>query len=351
MASKQIQCEICFKEYAVGYCKTCGHIGDACVDIHNTGKVFQTHSVIMHEAVNVHEDDRENPKVIIRDASEERCKQHATERAIFLCTRHDTMICGRCLHSEHLSCGKEVVDLLREVGSIDCEKVNTMKSLLMEVKNEILLLKDDAENSKENFKTNADNCAQECIELGIKIKQRVDELTNVLIDEITKKHNENESTYSRITRTYNEKITWCENEERKIDQFVHNNMAGYLYLLSRKFDKGVSDVRSNLREIKHKHTFKRFEFKENRVILKCVFEDLEDVCEHQDEVTGSDDGSVNDVFEPTTEIQKTRRELTALSHKAKEYLDKSIKERLTVEAELKRTKADLNRVEKEIIDN
>ncbi|WAR17789.1 DTX3L-like protein [Mya arenaria] len=103
-------------------------------------------------------------------------------------------------------------------------------------------------------------------------------------------------------------------------------MAGYLYLLSRKFDKGVSDVRSNLREIKHKHTFKRFEFKENRVILKCVFEDLEDVCEHQDEVTGSDDGSVNDVFEPTTEIQK---------------------ERLTVEAELKRTKADLNRVEKE----
>ncbi|WAR10606.1 hypothetical protein MAR_035682 [Mya arenaria] len=53
--------------------------------------------------------------------------------------------------------------------------------------------------------------------------------------------------------------------------------------------------------------------------------DLEEVCEQQDEVTGSDDGNANDVFAATPKINKTRRELTVLLNQAKHELDNSEK--------------------------
>ncbi|WAR14192.1 hypothetical protein MAR_004297 [Mya arenaria] len=325
MASKQIQCEMCCNENAVGHCKTCGYVGETCVNIHTRGKMFQTHIVIMLEAVKMDEDGTDTPKVILWDITEERCKQHPTERAFFLCNIHDSMICGRCLHSEHLSCGREVVDLLHEVVNIDCEKVNTMKSVLKEVKDEILFLKDEAEQSIEICKKNADRCMQECMELGNKIKRRVDELTSDIIHGITKTNDINVSTHSSITQTCNEKTKWCEDEQNKIDEFVDNNMAGHLYLMHKHFEKEASDAKSQLIDFKHKHTFKGFDFKENNVILKCLFEDLEEVCEQQEEVTGSDDGSANDVFASTPKINKTRRELTVLLNQAKHELDNSEK--------------------------
>ncbi|WAR10362.1 hypothetical protein MAR_035438, partial [Mya arenaria] len=279
----------------------------------------------MHEAVKIHDDGTENSKVILRDITEEKCKQHPTERAIFLCNIHDSVICGRCLHSEHLSCGKEVVDLLHAVVNIDCEKVNTMKSLLMEVKDEIMFLKDEAEQSKESYTKNADRCMQECMDLGNKIKRQVDELTSGIKDNTTETQNENLATHSHITKLCDEKTNWCEDEESKIDNFVDNNMAGHLYLMSRQFDKEVSDARSHLKEIKNKHSFNGVDFKENKVILKCLFEDLEEVCEQQEEVNGSDDGNANDVVTSATKIIKTRRELTALLNQAIHKLNYSEK--------------------------
>ncbi|WAR10607.1 hypothetical protein MAR_035683, partial [Mya arenaria] len=273
----------------------------------------------------MHEDGTDNPNVILRDITEERCKQHPTEKAIFLCKIHDSTICGRCLRSGHRPCGEEVVDLLHEVVNIDCEKVNKMKSLLMEIKDEILLLKKEAEHSKENYDENADKCVQECMGLGNRIKQRVDELTSDIRDGITKKHSENLTTHSLITKMCDEKTKWCHDVGRKIDSFVDNKMAGHLYLMNRHFEKEVSDARSHLIEIKHKHTFKGFDLKENNVIIKCLFEDLEEVCEQQEEVTGSDDGSANDVVASTTKINKTRRELTALLSQLKQDLDQSKK--------------------------
>ncbi|XP_052813816.1 uncharacterized protein LOC128240879 [Mya arenaria] len=343
MASKQILCEICFKENAVGYCQSCGDVGQYCVDIHKTGKMFQTHTVIMHEGVKMHEDGRENPNIIMQDITEERCKQHPTEKAIFLCNIHDSMICGRCLHSEHIPCATEIVDLLHEVGNISCEKVNTMKSLLKEVQNEILLLKDEAEHMKERYKKSADNCMQECMEFGNKIKQRVDELTNGIRDGITEKHNENLTTYSHITKMCDVKTKWCHDKTSKIDDFVDNNMAGHLYLMSRHFEKEVSDARSHLKEIKHKHTLKGFDFKENDVILKCLFEDLEEICEQHEEVTGSDDGSASDVCASTTKIKKTRRELIALLTQVKQ---ESEKKRKILEQELLKAKKGIEESEK-----
>ncbi|WAR10516.1 hypothetical protein MAR_035592, partial [Mya arenaria] len=122
-----------------------------------------------------------------------------------------------------------------------------------------------------------------------------------------------------------EKIKWCDNEEIKIDDFVDNKMAGRLFLVSRHFEKEVSDARSHLKEIKHIHTFKGIDFKENKVILKCMFEDLEEICEQHEEVTGSDDGHANDVVAFITEINKTRRELTALLKKTGNEIDESEK--------------------------
>ncbi|XP_052812883.1 uncharacterized protein LOC128240323 isoform X2 [Mya arenaria] len=345
MASKQIQCEMCGNENAVGNCNSCGYVGETCIDIHKTIKVFQTHTVIMNEAVKMHEYGSETPNLILRDITEERCKQHPTEKVIFLCTIHDSMICGRCLHSKHIPCAKDVVDLLHEVVNIDCDKVNTMKSLLKEVKTEVLLLKDEAEHSKECYKINADKCVQECMGLGNKIKQRVDELTSGIRNGITKKHNENMTTHSHITNMCEEKTKWCNDVESKIDSFVDNNMAGHLYLMSRHFEKEASDARSHLKEIKQTHTFKGFDFKENNVILKCLFEDLEEVCEQQDEVTGSDDGNANDVFAATPKINKTRRELTVLLNQAKHELDNSEKTRKQLEKELLKAKQDTQKSE------
>ncbi|WAR10525.1 hypothetical protein MAR_035601 [Mya arenaria] len=200
-----------------------------------------------------------------------------------------------------------------------------MKSLLMEIKNEILLLKNEAEHSKENCNKNADKCVQECMGLGNKIKQRVDELTSGTRNGITKKHNENLTTHSHITKMCDEKTKWCHDAESKIDSFVDKNMAGHLYLMNRHFEKEVSDVRSHLKEFKHKHTFKEFGFKENDVILECLFQDLEEVCEQQEEVNGSDDGNANDVVASTTKINKTRREFTLLLSQVKQDLDQSEK--------------------------
>ncbi|XP_052814294.1 uncharacterized protein LOC128241414 isoform X2 [Mya arenaria] len=346
MASKQIQCEMCGNENAVGNCKSCGYVGETCIDIHKTVKVFQTHTVFIHEAVEMHGYGSENQNLILRDITEERCKQHPTEKAIFLCNIHDSMICGRCLHSEHIPCAKDVVDLLHEVVNIDCEKVNTMKSLLKEVKTEVMLLKDEAKHSKECNRINADKCVQQCMELGNKIKRRVDELTSDIRNGITKKHNENMTTHSHITNMCEEKTKWCDDVESKIDSFVDNTMAGHLYLMSRHFEKEASDARSHLKEIKHTHTFKGFDFKENNVILKCLFEDLDEVCEQQDEVTGSGDGNANDVFASTPKINKTRRELTVLLNQAKLELDNSEKTQKELRDELERVKQDLYHSEK-----
>ncbi|XP_052768183.1 uncharacterized protein LOC128208675 [Mya arenaria] len=187
---------------------------------------------------------------------------------------------------------------------------------------------------------------QECMELGNKIKLRVDELTSDIIHGITKTNDINVSTHSSITQTCNEKTKWCGDEENKIDDFVDNNMAGHLYLMHKHFEKEASDTRSQLIDFKHKHTFKGFDFKENNVILKCLFEDLEEVCEQQEEVTGSDDGSANDVFASTPKINKTRRELNVLLNQAKHELDNSEKTRKLFERDLLKAKQDIEKCEK-----
>ncbi|WAR10617.1 KMT5A-like protein [Mya arenaria] len=317
MASQPIQCEMCLEENAVGRCDTCGPVGEACLRIHQKGKIFRTHII---NVLN-----KDSLATIRIDITEERCKQHRTERTNFLCKTHESMICGRCLRSEHPSCLQEVVDLLHVDFKINCEKVNSMKALFNELKDEILLLKVDAEHSKDYYKKNADKCVQECMDLGNRIKQRVDELTSNIRDGIAMRQSKNVSAHSLITVACDEKSKWCAEKEKKIDDFVDNNMAGYLYLMGRHIEEDISNAISDLKEIKSKYIFKGIDFKQNKVILNCLFEDLEEVCELHEEVTGSDDGDSDDVATSTTEKNKTRRGLTALLNQAKHNLDQSEK--------------------------
>ncbi|WAR10814.1 hypothetical protein MAR_035890 [Mya arenaria] len=125
-------------------------------------------------------------------------------------------------------------------------------------------------------------------------------------------------------------------------------MAGRLYLVSTHYQREVSDARSHLKEIIHKHTFKGIDFKENKVILKCVFQDLEEVCEQQEEVTGSDDAQANDVVALLTGLNKTRREFSALLQKARNELDESDKTRREFTALLIKARNELDESEKMI---
>ncbi|WAR11045.1 hypothetical protein MAR_036121, partial [Mya arenaria] len=130
MASKLPECELCCKEQAVGCCNTCGNIGESCFGIHNTGKLFQTHIRKMYETDGYH------PKRIMFDITEDMCIRHPNERASLFCKKDDSMICGRCLHSDHLSCGNEVVDLSQECKQFDNEQTNIMTAVLNEIKDE-----------------------------------------------------------------------------------------------------------------------------------------------------------------------------------------------------------------------
>ncbi|XP_052786765.1 myosin heavy chain, muscle-like [Mya arenaria] len=179
-----------------------------------------------------------------------------------------------------------------------------------------------------------------------KIKQRIDEMTSRFKNEIARRRDMNVCTYSRIIEIFREKSTWCDNEYRKLNEYVEKNMAGYLYIMRRNFERRVSEVKSRLKETEHKHTLKGFDFKENKVVLKCVFEDLDEVCELQEEVTGSDDGLANDDVASTTDFHKTRRELSALLNQAKQGVDNSEKTRKALCDELGQVKKDLDKSEK-----
>ncbi|WAR10926.1 hypothetical protein MAR_036002 [Mya arenaria] len=89
-------------------------------------------------------------------------------------------------------------------------------------------------------------------------------------------------------------------------------MAGRLYLVSRRFER----------------------------------EDLEEVCEQQEEVTGSDDAQANDVVAFTTGINKTRHEFSALLQKARNELDESEKTRREFTALLIKAKNELDESER-----
>ncbi|WAR10615.1 hypothetical protein MAR_035691 [Mya arenaria] len=80
----------------------------------------------------------------------------------------------------------------------------------------------------------------------------------------------------------------------------------------------------------------------------CGHVDLEEVCDQHEEVTGSDDENSDDDATSTTELNKTRRDLTALLNQAKHNLEQSEKTRRELTTLLNQIKQDLDKSEKDL---
>ncbi|WAR20352.1 hypothetical protein MAR_002190, partial [Mya arenaria] len=115
MSSKQVMCEMCCKEQAVGYCNICRNIGESCFEIHKTGRAFKIHTL------NMYGEDGCSPRRIICDIKQEMCKHHPTERT-FIRKTHESLICGRCLQSDHFSHGEDDFDLCKGATQLDCDQ-------------------------------------------------------------------------------------------------------------------------------------------------------------------------------------------------------------------------------------
>ncbi|WAR11048.1 hypothetical protein MAR_036124, partial [Mya arenaria] len=92
--------------------------------------------------------------------------------------------------------------------------------------------------------------------------------------------------------------------ESQLKEFVQNSFTGRLYLMNQKFEQEISEVKKEIREAKCKHNVKLFCLKDSKVALKCLIEDLRDVCELQEEVDGSDEGTTYAIGDASTDQQK-----------------------------------------------
>ncbi|XP_052765162.1 uncharacterized protein LOC128206618 isoform X2 [Mya arenaria] len=372
MASKQVQCDMCSNEKAIRFCNTCGNIGYTCFRIHKTGRKFQTHIVKMFRK------DGHNSKCIMYDITDKICKHHPTERALLFCRTHDSMICGRCLHADHLSCGNEVVDLCLETRSIDFDQVNAMSAALNEIKGDTKRIMEEFDTKIETNNSHVVNCNKEFDDWENKLKQKVEDSISVFRQEVCKINDENIYAFSCIYSVCENISFWVDKKEGQIDDYVNNSLTGYLYLMNRNFDKKISEVKRQMKEAKHKHIFKQFCLKENKVALKCLMDDLMDVCELQEEVDGSDEGNAisigianqepqmtrkklekelemardrfaNDSLESEERLEQseeTRKKLDIELFQAKLVVEKSEKIRQELSDELENVKQDLNNLEK-----
>ncbi|XP_052805995.1 uveal autoantigen with coiled-coil domains and ankyrin repeats protein-like isoform X6 [Mya arenaria] len=171
MASNQTQCEMCCNENAVGYCKTCGNIGETCVEIHKTGRAFKIH------ILNMYEKDGCNPRSILCDIIQAMCTHHPTERTALFCKTHETLICGRCLQSDHVSsCGGYDVDMCKDATHINCDPANdTTEALyiIRDIAGDIKQMKEEIDQRIETNNTNVVKGNKELDSLEIKLKGKI----------------------------------------------------------------------------------------------------------------------------------------------------------------------------------
>ncbi|WAR11044.1 hypothetical protein MAR_036120 [Mya arenaria] len=317
MANIHVQCEMCCEEEAVGCCNICGNICESCCVIHKKGRAFQNHILKMYGK------DGYSSRSITYDITEEICKHHPTERALLFCQIHELMICGRCFRSDHISCGHKVIDLCEEAGHVDYDQFNAMSAALNEIKNDSKRIKEEIDRQKERSNTHAIKCKKELDDLENRLKRKVEHSISSFKEEAQKFHDENIAAFSFISSVCEEKVSWAIKEESQLNECVNNSLTGHLYLMSRNFDKGISEVKRQMKEAEYKNTFKNVCLKENTAALKCLIEDLTDVCELQEEVDGSDEVTKLSIGNATVENEKTRKELFEELIQAKLDTDKA----------------------------
>ncbi|XP_052814719.1 uncharacterized protein LOC128241714 isoform X2 [Mya arenaria] len=340
MANIHVQCEMCCEEEAVGCCNICGNICESCCVIHKKGRAFQNHILKMYGK------DGYNSRSIIYDITEEKCKHHPNERALLFCQIHELMICGRCFRSDHISCCHEVVDLCEEAGHVDYDQFNAMSAALNAIKDDSKRIKEEIDRHKERSNTHAVKCKKELDDLENRLKRKVEHSISSFKEEAQKYHDENIAAFSFISSVCEDKVSWAIKEESQLNEFVNNSLTGRLYLMSRNFDKGISEVKRQMKEAEYKNTFKNVCLKENTAALKCLIEDLTDVCELQEEVDGSDEVTTLSIGNATVENEKTRKELFEELIQAKLDTNKAETARNELKEQLMQAKRDLENSEK-----
>ncbi|WAR11028.1 hypothetical protein MAR_036104 [Mya arenaria] len=243
-----------------------------------------------------------------------------------------------------------------------------MSAALNEIKDDSMRMKEEIDRQKERSYTHAVKCNKELDDLKNRLKRKVEHSISTFKEEAQKLHDENIAAFSFISSVCDDKVSWAIKEESQLNEFVNNSLTGRLYLLNRNFDKGISEVKRQMKEAKFQHTFKQFCLKESTVVFKCLTEDLRDVCELQEEVDGSDEGTTFSIKSATQETQKTKdgyqHELLNVimdldkSEQGKNAITKDIpqckqgwelaeKARQNVKDELERTKKELDLYQKE----
>ncbi|XP_052814318.1 myosin-9-like isoform X2 [Mya arenaria] len=163
---------MCCNENAVEYCKTCGNIGESCVEIHKTGISFKIHILDMYGK------DRCNPRRIICDIRQEMCKHHPTEKTLIFCKTHNSLICGRCLQSDHFSYGEDDLAVCKDATHLDCDQANDTTAalyIIREITRDITRIKENVDQRKETNDTNMVKGNKELESLEIKLKRKVED--------------------------------------------------------------------------------------------------------------------------------------------------------------------------------
>ncbi|XP_052819254.1 uncharacterized protein LOC128245081 isoform X2 [Mya arenaria] len=223
-----------------------------------------------------------------------------------------------------------------------------MTAALSEIRDDIKRIKVEVDLKNETCNTHVVKCNKEIDDLEKELKQILEDSMEGFRQEVCKIIDENKDSYSFISFFCEDKSFWVDKEERQINEFVEKSFTGYLYLFSRNFDDKISEVKRQIKEAQYKHTFKHVCMNENKVVLKCITEDLRDVCVPRDEVVGSDELTTQSAGSGCQKTQKTRKELIEALIQAKQELDKAETTRTELCDEVKQVKHDLDNLEKEM---
>ncbi|XP_052814378.1 desmoplakin-A-like isoform X2 [Mya arenaria] len=125
----------------------------------------------------MYENDGCNPRRILCDIIQKMCTHHPTERTALFCKTHETLICGRCLQSDHVSsCGGYDVDMCKDATHINCDPANDTTValyIIRDIAGDIKQMKKEIDQRIETNNTNVVKGNKELDSLEIKLKGNV----------------------------------------------------------------------------------------------------------------------------------------------------------------------------------
>ncbi|WAR11052.1 hypothetical protein MAR_036128 [Mya arenaria] len=216
-----------------------------------------------------------------------------------------------------------------------------MFATLNEIQSEAQRVKEEVDSKKERSNNRAVECNKELDDFENKLKRKVEDSISSFRQEVSNLNDEIIEACSCISSICEEKVAWAIKEKSQLNEIVKNSFSGRFYLMNQNFEKEISEVKRQIKEVEYKRTVRLFHLTENTTAFKCFIEDLKDVCQLQEEVVGSDEGNTYTMGKATQENQEARLKAEEELKRTEEDLAYFIQARLKAEEELKRTEEDL----------